>query len=184
MKRVILVHGLNGYPQEGWHPWLIRELENRQVKVINPAMPNPHSPKQRYWVSKLQEVVGNPDENTFLIGHSLGCITILRYLESLHGSQRIGGVILLAGFTDDLDIQELKDFFRKDINWEEIKKHCGRLISIHSDDDPVVPLEYGNIFKEKLNAEEITEHEKKHFSGDDDIYELPILLEKLTELLR
>ena len=42
-----------------------------------------------------------------------------------------------------------------------------------SDDDPYVPLEHGDIFKEKLGAKLVVEHHMKHFSGDDGIDVLP-----------
>ncbi len=39
-------------------------------------------------------LIGNPDNETYLVGHSLGSPTILRYLESLQDDQMIGGGLL------------------------------------------------------------------------------------------
>jgi len=33
-KRVFLIHGWEGSPEEGWRPWLKKELEKRGFKVI------------------------------------------------------------------------------------------------------------------------------------------------------
>jgi predicted alpha/beta hydrolase family esterase len=86
MKRVILVHGWGGYPEEGWFPSFKKELEKEGYKVSVPAMSHPENPTIDDWVGHLAKVIGKPDENTFLVGHSIGCQTILRYLESLNGA--------------------------------------------------------------------------------------------------
>ncbi len=61
-KRVFIIHGWYGYPEEGWFPWLKKELESRGFKAQVPSMPNPKHPKIEEWVSFLKELVGNPDE--------------------------------------------------------------------------------------------------------------------------
>jgi predicted alpha/beta hydrolase family esterase len=48
------------------------------------------------WVAYLSEIAAEPDEDLYMIGHSAGCITILRYLETI--DRRIGGAVLVAGF--------------------------------------------------------------------------------------
>jgi uncharacterized protein len=181
MKKVILIHGWEGSPNEGWKPWLKKELEQKGITVLNPNMPDPNYPKQKEWIKHLSSIIGTPDSETFLVGHSLGAITILRYLEVLEENQKIGGAIFIAGFTDDLKIPELSDFFKEKINWDKIKKHCNKFFAIHSDNDHYVPLTYGNIFKKNLGAEIIILHKMRHFSGSDGITEIPILLNILLK---
>jgi hypothetical protein len=50
MKRVILIHGWDGFPNNCWFPWLKKELEDKDFEVIVPAMPNPEHPKVKPWV--------------------------------------------------------------------------------------------------------------------------------------
>ena len=83
--KVFLVHGWDGSPANNWFPWLKRELEQRGFLVSAPAMPHPRMPTIEDWVSHLSATVGKPDENTYLIGHSMGCQAIARYLERLPG---------------------------------------------------------------------------------------------------
>ncbi len=136
----------------------------------------------------LAQTVGTPDENTYFIGHSVGCITILRYLEALKKGEKVGGVVLVAGFGHDLEYEgykgELSSFFKTPVDWEEIKKHCNKFIAIHSDDDPWVPLEHNSLFRDRLGAKTIVEHNMKHFSEDDGINELPIALESVLKLAK
>lgn len=186
MKRAFLIHGWEGSPENGWSPWLKKKLEEKGFEVIVPAMPDTATPTINKWVSYLLKIVGIPDENTYFVGHSLGCITILRYLETLKENQKVGGVILVAGFAHDLEYDgykdELSSFFQTSLNWKEIKKHCDKFIVIHSDDDPWVPLKHNAIFKEKLGAEAIVMSGMKHFAGDEGITELPIALNSVLEL--
>ncbi len=131
-------------------------------------MPETDTPKLLLWLPKLQEVAPNPDENLYLIGHSAGVITILKYLENLAGGKKVGGVVFVAGFTDDLGYTELKNFFEQRIDFEKIKSKAKHFVAIHSDNDPYVSLKFGDIFKEKLGAEVIIKHDMKHFSGEVD----------------
>ena len=177
MKRVFLIHGWEGYPEEGWRPWLKEKLETKGFQVFALAMPDTNHPKMDAWVGHLAQIVETPDGDCYFVGHSLGCITILRYLETLQENQKIGGAVLVAGFTSNLGYEELDNFFVKPINWEKIKFHCSKFIAIHSDNDLYVSPHYGDFFKEELNAQIIVEHDKKHFSGEDGIMELQSALD-------
>ncbi len=189
-KRVFIIHGWDGYPEEGCFPWLKKELEKKDFKVFNPAMPEPLSPRIDIWTNFLGEQIGNPDKNTFLLGHSIGAQTILRYLESLEESAEIGGVVMLAGWVNltsaayetEEDAKIAKPWLESFINWEKVKKRTNKFVGIFSDNDPLVPFADSKIFKEKLGAEIIVEHNKGHFSGSDGIKELPSALEAILKI--
>jgi len=168
IKRAIIVHCWSGYPEYCWYPYVKNELEKKGFEVMVPAMPDTDEPKLINWLPKLKEVVGIADKNTYLIGHSLGCITIMHYLETLPTDQKVGGVVFVAGFTDDLGFDEIKNFFGTPIDFEKIKSQAGKLIAIVSDDDPFVPLDRSDIIKEKFGAELIIKHKARHFSGAAD----------------
>ncbi len=67
-KKLIIVHGWECYPEEGWFPWLKAELENRGWSVQVPAMPSTNQPEQARWVPYLVTIAGEVDKNTFLVG--------------------------------------------------------------------------------------------------------------------
>jgi len=182
MKKAILVHGWEGHPEEGWRPWLKDELEKQGFEVLVPAMPNTNEPKMNEWLDHLEKIITNPDENFYFVGHSLGCIAILRYLESLALKQKVGGVVLVAGYNSNLGFDELDTFFESKINWDKIKSNCEKFIAIHSDNDPYVSLHYADFFRDKLGAEVIIEHNMKHFSGEDGINILPSVLKSVLKL--
>jgi len=189
-KRVFIIHGWGGYPEEGCFPWLKKELENKDFKVYNPAMPNSLRPTIKEWVSFLAKQIGIPDKKTILFGHSIGAQTILRYLESLEESAEIEGVVMLAGWVNltpiayeaEEDAKIGSPWIETPINWEKVKKHANKFISIFSDDDSLVPFSDSKIFGEKLGAKIIVEHNKGHFSGSDGITELPSALNSILEI--
>lgn len=180
-KRVFFIHGWEGSPEEGWRPWLREQLEAKGFTVINLSMPDTNHPRMNEWLATLHDAVGEPDKECYFVGHSLGCITILRYLESLPRGQKIGGALLLAAFTDDLGINEIKNFFTKNINWGKIKTHCDNFTVFLSDNDPYVDVSYENVFKEKLNANVIIKHNMKHFGDADGITQFPTALDALLQ---
>ena len=181
MKRVSIVHCWEAYPEYCWYPYVKKELEAEGFDVQVPAFPETDKPKLDKWLPVLKKAIGTPDENLFLVGHSVGCITILRYLESLDEGQRIGGAVLVAGFTDNLGFDELKNFFTTGIDFKKIKQKANHFVAIHSDDDPFVPLKHGDIFKERLDAELIIKHNFKHFSGPVDAEESCTILPEVVE---
>jgi predicted alpha/beta hydrolase family esterase len=179
MKRVFLVHGWTGSPEKGWFPWLKKELEKRGFFVVAELMPSPAAPRMEEWVECLKKLVGTSDEETFFVGHSLGCITILRYFESLPENEKAGGAILVAGFTDDIAFRELSSFFLTPIDWKKINSRCKKFVALNSDNDKEVSLKHGYTFKDKIGAKLIVEH-KKHMA--DDILELQSLLDSVLEI--
>ncbi len=180
-KRVFVIHCWGGKPNTRWYPWLKRELEKRDFEVSVLAMPDTEHPRMNAWVKSLSKAVGAPDENCYFVGHSVGCITILRYLETIR--KEVGGVIMVAGFTSDLGFDDLKSFFTKPINWKRIKSNCRGFVAVHSDNDPYVSLHYGKeIFKNKLGADLVIEHGKGHFSIDNNVVELPSVLNAVMRL--
>src|SRR3972149_6730565 len=120
-KRAVIVHCWEGYPEYCWYPQTKKELEAAGFEVFVPAMPETDNSKLSLWFPKLQEVIGNPDENLYLIGHSIGCATILRYLENIDEAEKIGGAVFVAGFTENPGYDEIRTFFDEPFDFEKIK---------------------------------------------------------------
>ena len=187
-KRAIIVHGWDGYPEEGWFPWLKNELEAKGFLVQIPEMPDAEKPQIDLWVPKLIEVVGTPDEQTYLIGHSMGCQTILRYLQTI--DQKIGGIALVAGFfTLNLGDTEgpestaiAEPWLTTPIDTEKVKKNFNAGVAIFSNNDPYVTLDNEKAFKDRLGVHTIILNNKGHFSGSEGITELPVVLEELLKI--
>lgn len=179
MKRVIIVHGYTGYPDKNWFPWLKAELEELGVEVITPLMPDTEAPRFEDWLQRLQKVVGEPDEDTVLVGHSLGCPTVLRYAESLDEGQKIGGAVLVAGFAEPIHFTELDGFTAGPWDDERIKQVINKLILVSSDNDEHVPLYMAENMRNRFGASLHVLHNAGHINQKSGHFEVPVVLDLL-----
>ena len=189
-KRVFIIHGWGGNPDEAWMPWLREELKKKGIEPYSLPMPNTENPVIEEWVSFLSAQVGEPDKNTYFIGHSIGCQAILRYIEQLPQEAKIGGIVCVAGFFNlqGLETEEekilAKPWLETKIDFEKIKTHTNKIIAIFSDNDPFVGLENKELFEKHLDAKTFIEHDKGHFDDAAEIKELPIVLKELLEIIK
>lgn len=185
-KKVFVIHGWCGNPSEAWFPWLKKELEKRKFHVEVPAMPDTDNPSIETWVPFLKEEVKAPDKGTYFVGHSIGCQAILRYLADI--DTKVGGAVFVAGwFTltnleTDEEWETAKPWIETPIDFGKVRKCLPKCSAIFSDSDPFVPLDNSSVFKEKLGAKIIIEKQKGHFTGEDNVKELPSVLKELLEI--
>ncbi len=170
-KKIYMIHGWDGSPEDNWFPWLKKELENRKsnVEVHVLDMPNSKAPKIDEWVKYLEENVKDIDEHTYFIGHSIGCQTIMRFIEKLHKHARVGGCLFVAGFFNlphletDKERKIAEPWMTTHIEFSRILDHCNNFLAMFSKDDPDVPVSDSEIFKEKLGAKIVITDGRGHF---------------------
>jgi len=164
------------------HAWLKQKLTDKGFEVVVPKMPGAETPHIEPWLAKMKEVVGVPDEQTYFIGHSIGCQAVLRYLTTLPEQTKVAGVFLIAPwmFLDDEAIAEdgeeasaiQKEWESAPLDWNKLKNKTKNFICQFSDNDPFVLLEKNKeLFAEKINAEILIDNEKGHFTEDDGVTE-------------
>jgi len=179
MKRLFIVHGWGGNPNEAWLPWLKTEMEKQGWQVFAPEMPETDEPKIEPWVARLKETVGELNEETYFVGHSIGCSTIMHYLENAPAYKKIGGFVFVAPWFNlpnlgtDEEKEIAKPWLETPINFEKVLSHGGSYVALFSDDDPDVPLSDKDLFAERLHTAIQVLHNKGHFSPDANVIELP-----------
>lgn len=188
-QRVFVVHGWAAAPDREWFPWLTAALAPSGVEVIIPAMPDPLRPRIDTWVAHLRQTVGTVRDTDIFVGHSIGCQTIMRYLESEKGAT-IKGLICVAGWFTLHNLENKEEeliaqpWVIAPIDLDVVKLAARSIIAIFSDTDPYVALEENKrLFEDKLGACCIVEHNKGHFSEDNSIYELPVVRDQILSLL-
>lgn len=178
--KAYLIHGWGGNPNsEAWFPWLKKELAERDIKLEIPEMPGTENPKIKSWVAKLEKIV-KLDEKTYLIGHSIGCQAILRFLEKLPENMKITGTIFIApwfnlkatAYQEEEEKDIAKPWIETPIDLKKVKNHTQNFLAFFSDNDDCVPLSDSKIFKEKLNAKIIIKHNEGHFNETKEIKEI------------
>jgi len=183
MKRIFLLHGWGAKPESEWYTWMKKELEKKGYKVIVPEMPNTEEPDINEWVSHLKKIVGKLDGNTCFIGHSIGCQTIMRYLEGQDYQDKIGKVFFVAGWfklknLEDYEIDIAKPWLDKPIDFMKVKKKINELVVFLSTNEPYNYVKENKIiFEEKLGAKVFVLKDKGHFTKEDGVLELDEVLD-------
>jgi predicted alpha/beta hydrolase family esterase len=185
-KRLFIVHDWGGSSKEPLISWLGNLGIELGFETSILDMPNTNVPTIDTWVKHLEDNVYYVDQDTYFIGHSIGCQAVLRYLETNKGSQ-LGGVILIAPWLQltGLENREEKDiatpWIERTIDFVSIRNMTGKFITIFSNNDRFVPLEVNkNAFEKALNPKIIIENNKGHFTEGDGVLDLPIVREELN----
>ena len=191
MNKIYIVHCWDGTKDDGWYPWLDKQLSNENNIVYRFDMPNTTSPDIDEWVSFLDSKVEPLDENTFFVGHSIGCQTIMRYLQTKNMC-KIGGILFVAPWLELLDFaiedeesyNVAKPWLNTKIDFEKVKQFTNNINCIFSDNDYFVSLDQKDKFEELLDAKTIVVSGKGHISQDDGVYELKEILEECKNMLQ
>ncbi len=190
MNKIYIVHCWSGTKEDGWYPWLDKKISNKDNQVIRFNMPNTTNPVINDWIETLDSKVDKLDEDTYFIGHSIGCQTIMRYLET-KDVRKIGGILFVTpwlsllpkAIEDEESYNIAYPWIHTSIDFNKIKKITNNINCIFSDDDYFVSLKQEKEFKDKLNANTIIVHNKGHISQDDGVYELEEILNFSKQML-
>lgn len=185
MKRAFLIHGWGGRPDHGFFPWLGVELERRGYAVSIPEMPGSDTPVLERWVPFVEELVGTPDNDTLVVGHSMGGQAALRFLERLPDGLRVGKVILVAPVIDAImgmsasEEAVARPWLDRRFDWEKIGRSVDAIVGIFSDDDRWIPIESEALVRVLGGGTTTVLSARGHFSGDEACRDLPEILNYL-----
>ena len=146
---------------DDWKPWL-REKLGEKYEVILPMMPNKTNARFEEWKIWIEKFVPYLNDEVILVGHSLGASFLAKYLSENKFPKKIRAVMLVSGVYDkDSEGYSLLSFAlpaKLDLQTEKI-------FIYHSKDDPVVPFEEAEKFKEALpNAVLRVFEDRKHIN--------------------
>jgi len=188
MSKVFIIHGSYGNPNENWIPWLRRKLEEEGHTVFVPEFPTPKNQSFNSWWDEFGEYYHHIDEDSILIGHSLGFAFILSIIESLDIPKPMRACYFVSGFTGLLNNPEFdkinKTFTTKEFDWEKIKENCEKFYIFHSDNDPYVPLEKAKELAEKLDVQPVIIKNGGHFNEKAGYTKFKLLYDKIREILK
>jgi len=94
---VLIVPRWGGTGADDWYPWLRAKLD--VPTTVARLRPEPGAPTIKASVGELRRVAP-PDTlaGTLLVGHSVGCQALLRYVASLPLGTNVGGLVAVAGW--------------------------------------------------------------------------------------
>jgi predicted alpha/beta hydrolase family esterase len=182
---VIVIHGAYGYPEENWFGWLKKELEKEGLSCQVPPFPTPRGQSLKNWIRVFNETCARQlNSRTILIGHSLGAVFVLRYLE-LHPINP-AAVILVGAFIGKVNHAEFddlnRDFLVEPFNWSLIRSRSQRFLAFQGANDPYVSLAVLDHIAEGLKAEKIVIPQGGHLNAASGYRKFPLLLSRLKQL--
>lgn len=183
-KTLYIVHGYGASPTNHWFPWLKKELLTKGVKTNILAMPNSSSPVLDEWLSYLSKNINSPTKATYFVAHSLGCISLLKYLQKTELAEEIGGMILVSGFTKPLpNLETIDEFTRKQLDYSKIIEITGKRAVVASKDDSIVPFLFSKELAEEVHADLYPIENGGHFLDREGFTTLPIIYDILSEMM-
>lgn len=136
---VLILHGIQSHAGEHWGRWLARELEKKKHTVDMPELPNSMHPDRFEWLAYVKDLlVEVSPKNLLMIGHSLGVVTALDFIEQ--SEKKVHGLISVSGFAEDYGA-DLNGYFmrQKELDFNAINDHLAKSFVLYGDNDPYVP---------------------------------------------
>lgn len=183
---IFIFHGTEGYPEENWFPWLKKELGQNGYSVFVPQFPSPPvvPAKISEWFDVLKEYEEHINEDTILIGHSLGGVFTLRVLEQLkHPVKAVFFVGTPIGVRPILNYDRDNSFSGFSFDWNSIKKNAQHFVVFQSDNDPYVGLANGHQLAEILGVKLNFVLNAGHFNAKAGYLKFEKLLEEVNKIL-
>jgi leucyl-tRNA synthetase len=165
--KYVILHGYKGSPEGPRWQWVKKELEAMGHEVIVPALPHSDHPLEDEQVATALTAT-QYDENTVLVGHSLGAVVALKVAEKL--KKPIARLVLIAGFADR-NFKDKKRGFEEAWNWnfdaKKIQKNAPSITVLHDPRDYAVSDAQVEALAKMLDVSiTIGASNEPHFVGD------------------
>ena len=185
-NNIFIFHGTEGYPEENWFPWMTQKLEQKGYKVFVPQFPSPPviPAKIAEWFEVLKNYEQYINEDTILIGHSLGGVFTLRIMEKLtHPIKAAFFIGTPIGIRPIANYDRDNSFSGFNFDWDSIKKRAKYFVVFQSDNDPYVGLDNGKELAKNLGVELSFIPNAGHFNKKAGYVKFEKLLDKVLKIL-
>lgn len=174
MKKALILHAWYGSPEADWYPWLKNELEKKGCEVWLPELPTMPT-KSPDMETMLQFILDKKfvDQDTVVIGHSLGSVLAMRLAERIPFKM----AILLAGWDYNDLTPEHQSFWTSMMDHTKIKENVKSWKVLISDNDPYVTPAIAEEMTARLGGKSVRVGKKGHFLTKDGITHVPEILE-------
>ena len=159
-KKAIIIHGFESACDSHWIPEVREKLIEKGYYVQTPSMPNPGKPNYQEW----KKVIGTLDinENSVLVGHSLGGGFLPRYLQER--GVKIKKLVLVAP-TYTSKNPAIDEEFGKDFDAEVVKGLAEEIVLLHSDEDPYITQDAFTRYESELSPQKVFVEGGEHLSS-------------------
>jgi len=174
MKKALILQGWYQKTTSNWYLWLKDKLEERGYTVYLPDLPTvrtdlPDWERIKKAITDLLTI----DENTIVIGHSLGCLMALRLAEQFIYKT----MILVSGWDfNDLTIEH-QLFWKTPLDHKKITNNVKDIVCVGSNNDPYFTFDTVESMSKRLNAKTIKVKDAGHFTEAFGVMEIPTILD-------
>ncbi len=179
-----IFHGYHSGPDANWFPWLEKQAKAKLgINLTRLSLPNPNDPNVKEWDAYADQHAPAED-NLVIIGHSLGVIAALRYINQ-HDIKH-ARVILVSGFDEHLPLYPELDLWIEDpIKYADLNKKVDKATVFTAVDDLIVPYPYALAVARHLQSKAILYPKGGHLNKEDNnMTTFPDLLEELTKMVK
>ncbi len=184
MNNMFIIHGYQANINSHWFDWLAKEMAyyHYQVEII--YLPNTHHPQTSNWYAALDDRLKDKlNENTLIVAHSLGVITILNYLSHQQFTPKIKGLFLISGFNETLDNLPELDTYIKQTNVRCDKVNSQNVVTIAASEDPIVDVEATKRLSNELGVSTQIITHNGHFLDTEGYHTFEFLKDQIIAIL-
>lgn len=169
-RTFILIHGFEGRPNSNYFPALKKELEVEGHTVSTPDLPNHMEPNVDEQAKHVLDTC-DIDEDTVLLGHSLGGPVVFRILEQL--DRPVAKVILSDSFYHCEFNDKKRPLVEKATEWNfdmaKVKDKAREWVCVIDDQFPIIPQAHSEQMAKELDARLVyaTSQGGIHFDGPE-----------------
>ena len=189
-ERIVIVPRWSGGPTSDWYPWIRGELARRHptLRVDALALPNYNAPVIEQCVAALEAELGSDLSalaSTLLVGHSVGCQALMRYLAEQPPSRdpdALPALVCVAGWWSvDEPWASIRPWIDTPIALPRLRANTAKVAVLLSDDDPFTRDWRDNqlIWEQRLDADVRLAVGGRHFNGKQE----PAVLDLILSLL-
>lgn len=185
MKNMFIIHGYQATIKSHWFEWLASEMKSYDYYTEIVYLPDSKHPKADKWFSAIQaRLDNNINEETIIVAHSLGVVSVLNYLSKLDAYPKIKGLFLISGFSEPLNnIPELNQYLAQtEIDYNKI--FAQNIISIGGDQDPIVNIEATKRLSQALGIETKEIEHNGHFLDRDGYTKFKFLKNEIVKVIQ
>jgi len=150
-KQVLFIQGAGegAYEEDEKLATSLRDLLGSEYDVRYPRMPEEEDQGYEAWKSEISKELATLVDEIILVGHSLGCSMLLKYISEENIKNSFAGVFLIAAPYWGVEGWQMDEFNLDEDRVSKLLKGVP-VFFYHSDDDSIVPFAHLAIHEEKF----------------------------------
>lgn len=181
---VIAFHGYCCSPRKKILKDVESLCEKEGIKYFAPEFPSEDYSFEA-WMKIYDSFKDKINENTILLGYSLGAALLLNILSQIE--KPVHASVLIAGYGTEFgegDMRESRSGFVKNLSWEAINKNKGITKIFASTNDSKVPQDVSDDLGQRLETSVEYIENAGHFRYSEGFTDFPELIDYLKSLIQ